>query len=421
MLARGNSARTGLFITVLIANITIHGCVRCQCPVQPSTDSKKTSSPQASIDQDTLSGSPRPNRETAALRSMVVKQRMGSVSPESRIKRISPAQKSARKVDPVTASSPKSDGFGITLYPSTLFVDPGKRKTARVTITRNKEFTGPVRITVSGVPSKVESNAPFTIPRGQVRGFLRLMATEQAAFQRIRVTLEGSVTVHKRNYTATQELTLVVARRRGPFREAIPAFLISGKEKRSPDKRYRVKVEPHTQPGLSQKYAASFYTAAGQPIGPPIGFHADQAARLGGVGFCPNSNAGVVLSTNARKLGLNSDYMLAFLGFSPPKPVRTFEAPTAANGSSAPQPQVFFSPDCTLAAIVTGNKPGDKKKRKVFTLVDLVSGYPLAEEVPLGSSTFVGKVLVHKSHLQVEIRTKRKIKRYPLPTTSQPS
>ncbi len=371
------------------------------------------------MDQGKLSDSTRPKRETAALRSMVVQQHVGSVSPESGIERISSVQKSGRKVDLATSSSPKLDGFGITLYPSTLFVAPGKRKTARVTITRNKEITGPVRITVSGVPPKVKSNAPFTIPRAQVRGFLRLTATDHAAFQSIRLRLEGSATVHNRNYTATQELTVVVARRRGPFREAIPDFRIPGKEKRSPDKRYLVKVEPHTEPGLSQNYAASFYTVGGRAIGPPIGFHVDQAARLGGVGFCPSSNAGVVFSTNARKLGLNSDYMLAFLGFSPIKPVRTFEVPAAANGASAPHPQVFFSPDCTLAAIVTRNRPGHEKK--VLTLVDLVSGYPLAEEVPLRSSTFVGKVLVHNNQLHVEIRTKRRIKRYPLSTDLQPS
>ena len=226
---------------------------------------------------------------------------------------------------------------------------------------RTDGFQGDVTISVSGLPPNVTAKSPVRIPRSEESGTLTLSTRRTTAFQKTTITVTGLSLVNKKPMTHHQTVTLLVSRALGEFRETVPDVRRVGQTRRSPDRKFLLKIERGRDAGIPQAYAATFLTVVGEPRRASLGFYMDSSSKQGGGGFCAGSTAGVVLSANPITLEQRADYTVAFLSLHHPQVAPEFEV-HSTNGLSFMQPRVFFSPDCTLVAFIGANLAGPNRK-----------------------------------------------------------
>lgn len=299
---------------------------------------------------------------------------------------------------------PPPGSFSLAGSVPALLVERMKSGSVTVTIARTAPFSGPVTVSVTGLPNGVTAGA-LTIPSGQTSGSISLSAGAAATFGKTQLSLRGSgggaVPV------ATVPLALTVGRASGNFAEANPtpyaSSLPSSKTSRSGTFRVDVSVGTTTLP---QPRKAVFFRGA-QQLGQEIGFTLGPVSTLGGAGFCDDAAAGalargVVLS--GALPGFASQNVVTFIDLL--GSAHLLRQVPADMQSSAPtphvfQPRVFFSPDCSLALVAGVNRLGPQKH--VLRVLDLQTGSPIGSEVNFDTPVFAAKIKATGVVQQLEI------------------
>jgi hypothetical protein len=205
---------------------------------------------------------------------------------------------------------------------------------------------------------------------------------------------------------------LVIGRQQGNFVEASPApyssNVPSSVATSTPGFRVEVALGP---PAVAQALKASFF-AGTTPIGQPIGFTKGPTSTLGGAGFCANGSAlaltrGVVLSGALPGSSAQNTFTLIDLTASNPAPMEQPADTTVTTQTGQLytfQPRVFFSPDCTLALVVSANKTGPSKN--ILRVVNLLNNQSIAAEVPFETNIFSALVRTSAGGAKQEVEVK---------------
>ncbi|MCA1837533.1 MAG: hypothetical protein LC674_01760, partial [Actinobacteria bacterium] len=283
--------------------------------------------------------------------------------------------------------------------------------TIQIILTRAAGFRDPVNITVSNLPPKLSTNAPFSIPTSATTGTLTLSATHGTPFAERMLIITGSGQANGEMARHSQALSLMVSRQLGSFVETIPDFRSIGQAKRSPNGRFSARVASGIDERAESQMTAIFETASGKPKSRPVGFYADPGTKLGGIGFCRASQAAVILSASASSMDAGEGYSLTFVSLGQTTPPRHMEVYAAGDTAIFP-PRIFFSPDCTVA-LVTGFS-NSKSSQQTLSVIDLVTGELLGKPAAIRSLIFSASMVLRNQQPVVEVRTDGRIRRYPL-------
>jgi hypothetical protein len=314
---------------------------------------------------------------------------------------------SATSAFTVTPQPPPTGGFGLSANPGTLIVERGKSATTTVTVTRMAPFAGAVALALTAPPTGV-SMAAATIAPGASTATVTISASPAAVNATTTVALSGTSAGVP---TSGLPLKITVGRVSGAFAAANPTpyqtTLPSTKNALAGGFRVVISVGP---PVVPQTHKASFFSGT-TPVGGDIGYTLGTVSSLGGAGFCANSPAtaltrGVVLS--GQLPGHSSQNTITFLDVTTTSP-RLIEAPADSrvqHNATGPfiqfLPQVFFSPDCTLALVAGANALGPSKH--ILRVYDLISGQPIGAEVPFETPTFSALLRTAGSIQEIEIK-----------------
>ncbi len=308
-----------------------------------------------------------------------------------------------------------SGGFAFSLQPAAALVERDGSSDVTINITRTGSFNGDVNFSAV-TPSGVTVNV-LHISTGQNTGTLSLTADNSAAFATSTLSVTGQGTIDGNVSTQTRNLDLTIARKAGAFVEASPDFRTVGQSKNSPDNRFLVTISTGEKVASPADYAATF-TQGAQTLGAPVGFYLDTTSNLGGAGFCPASNIGVVLSGQASHLAQASRYLVTFMNLATmPYPIYSWPV-DGLKGSYAFQPRVFFSPDCTLALVAGANNAG--MSNNVLYVIDLLTGNPVGHNVDFNgngngnSNSFSAGVINTNGHSVLQVTADKKDYQFPL-------
>ncbi|MHB8455291.1 MAG: hypothetical protein ACYDDO_11490 [Acidiferrobacterales bacterium] len=302
-----------------------------------------------------------------------------------------------------------SGGFAFTLQPAAALFERGGSGDITINITRTGSFHGDVSFSAV-TPGGVTVNAPH-ISTGQSTGTLSLTVDNSSEFAISTLSVTGQGTIDGNVATQTRNLDLTVARKAGAFVEASPDFRTVGQSKNSPDNRFLVTISRGSQVASPADYAASFKQGV-QTLGAPVGFYLDTTSNLGGAGFCPASNIGVVLSGQASRMAQTSQHLVTFMNLATmPYPIVSWPV-DSLKGSYAYQPRIFFSPDCTLALVAGANNVG--MSNNVLYVIDLLTGNPVGHGVDFNSKSFSASVINAKGRSMLQVTADNKSYHFPL-------
>jgi hypothetical protein len=282
-----------------------------------------------------------------------------------------PPVSTASAVLAVTVVAP---GFTVASgTPSSALIPRGGTLPIAISVTRTGGFNGPINITTTNLPAGV--SAPLTtIVAGGNSATLTLTATNSAALAEVaagtspvarQVTLNfaGVCMPACPAMTATRSVSVRVGRRAGPFAIATPAIKNAPGAATSADGTIGITYAVTNPPPPGATQFTATYNRVGT-AGTLFAANLVQSPIDWGVGFCAASPtiAGVILS--GQYGGVTNAPMFYVLPIWAPSTAmagatnRSFTVPDYAINSysnTTIAPQLWYSPDCTLAAYVASS------------------------------------------------------------------
>jgi hypothetical protein len=305
---------------------------------------------------------------------------------------------------------PSPGTFAITGPSGNVLVERGQCAQVTINVTRMPPFAGAVDLALNSPPPPPAgiSAAQVSVAGTALLGSLSICAGASAAPGPSTVKVKGSASGLPDSMAT---LNLVIGRQTGAFAEANPTpYTNVATSTTSNGGNFRVTVAM-----VPLGFEASFFRVGSTTrIGPAVTFTKGPTSNLGGAGFCSDGSSlaltrGVVLSGSPT--GSSAQNVFSFLDLTAPAPsaIQQEANTTVMHSGGAPytfQPRVFFSPDCTLAFVVSANALGPSSN--ILYVRDLVRGVPLGHEVPFETSTF-GATLSNspqnKQQIVVEVDT----------------
>jgi len=258
----------------------------------------------------------------------------------------------------VAAGPPGSLSLAIT--PTSVAVFPGGTATIQFTVTRSGSFTGDVAVFDS---DPIFGSGPTTtLPATDTVGTIRATARADAlpGEQRHNVHARGmplSVTAGD-----VKPLTFRIAHRPGALARSPQVARTAGQSALGPDTQTTLSVE-NGAPG-TPRFEARFRRRTNS-IGATIGFDPG-VPSTGGAGFCPTGAVGFVLSGGSASMAHSLTLVIFEDAFSP----RPFTITASAAGGAVTTPEIFFSRDCGVLAMVGADPLGQHAYRAQFFDVD---------------------------------------------------
>jgi hypothetical protein len=314
-------------------------------------------------------------------------------------------------VGPFVPPPASAGSFGLSAPSTDVLVERGQCASVAVTVNRTAPFAGAVTLSLSSPPTGVTA-AAVTVPTGATTGTLSICASAAAKVGKANVTIVGAPPAGTTGVMSIgTPVKLVIGRQQGAFVEASPAPYSSNvpSSVASSAGGFRVDVALGP-PAVAEAYRASFFAGTTR-IGQDIGFTKGPTSTLGGAGFCANGSAlaltrGVVLSGALPGTSAQNTFTLIDLTASNPALMQQPADTTVTSGGQPYtfQPRVFFSPDCTLALLVSANKTGPSKN--ILRVVNLLNNQPIAAEVPFETNIFSALVRNSAGGAKQEVEVK---------------
>jgi len=248
--------------------------------------------------------------------------------------------------------------LSLSIDPRSLLVERGLNKTSAISVGR-WGFSDDVRINVRNIPQDLRSNAPFSMAANQLTRQLIITADPFAALRTHSFDVKAEVP--RLRLTQQKRLSVQIIPQLGGFTEVFPDYRNILNPLDSPDKNYYLTV---SEDGTGNSdYLVQFYKASNQrTVGGQQSFSI--ANGLGGVGYCPASRFGIILSKYG---GGPSSHQVHFLNLTSGS-LYTLE-PVNSSPLLSPSVKIFTSRDCTLA-LVAGSLFGPTQQSSLI-LYDL--------------------------------------------------
>ena len=321
----------------------------------------------------------------------------------------------------VTATIPLTivgPGVSITsVTPSSPLIPRAGSQSVTVTVARSGGFTGPVAIGTGAIANGITATTT-TIPMGSTTGSITFSAKDSSGLAAIAagalasptatVTATGSCTPACPGVTASANVTLRIGHRVGAFVVA-PASLKSAGSATSADNASTLQYALRNPPYPNHTLFTATFRRANTGTTQLAAIDLEQSPIDWGAGFCTASPtvAGLVLSqpyggqTNAQLY-----YDLPIWAPSPStaaarvvstQPVYT----SMGNVPLSITPQLWYSPDCTIAAYPTAT--GVQAQPSALTIIDMRTGTPIGTQMSF-SGGFPTKIEVVGTATQENVK-----------------
>ena len=279
----------------------------------------------------------------------------------------------------------------LTLPTSTVPIPRNGSATVPVTISR-ANFTGAVSLSSGTYPSGVTQSpaSPVTIATTAAMTTLTLSASAMAPLSSaadVTITAAGPGGAP----TTSKKLSVRVVAQAGAFTQVNPSARTAGAMATSPNGTFNLLVQTGTQAAIPQPFGVWFRQGGTNLNASAIGFHVDGTVPLGGAGFCGGSTVGVVLTYNPQNsgLGLASQYGALFIDLVGAQHVQHGYLElnrTKQTGTYAFTPQIWMSPDCSIAMLVGSNYIGPSDN--VIDFYDTLTGSHVGQTVQFNGTSF---------------------------------
>ena len=280
----------------------------------------------------------------------------------------------------------------LTLPTNTVLIQRTGSAMVPVSISR-ANFTGAVTVTTGTLPSGVTQSppSPLTIAATGTTATMTLNASATAPLSSAPVNVSITAAGPGATPTASKNLSIRVMPQPGAFTQVNPNARTAGATATSANGTFNLLVQTGAQAAIPQPFGVWFRQGGTNLNGGAIGFHVDGTVPLGGAGFCPGSTVGVVLTYNPQNsgLGLASQYGALFIDLVGAQHVQHGYLElyrTKQTGTYAFTPQIWMSPDCSIAMLVGSNYIGPSDN--VIDFYDTLTGSHVGQTVQFNGTSF---------------------------------